>query len=345
MPKLSLWSKNKTSDYRFIDNIAGEITDMGGTGVYLHKYTGPKLNEGDGRSSTETTIQDVLFLENRERNYESDIYELRGHYDPADKDFDLTQFGLMFADDMLTLVFHITNMVTRLGRKIMSGDVIELPHVRDIHQLDQSGGATNRFYVVEDASTLGAGYGPRWDGHFWRVRMKMISDSTEFRDIIGDGSNPDDIRNDISPYCDFLDIVDQNVSEAEKEVKYDPKFFETDHLYVQCDSDGIPTLYWRDGDGIPPNGQEVIGMGDAFPDDLVDGDYYLRTDYKPNRLFMKKGNCFVKIEDDTRKPWTGPNQVLDSFVNNDNITHNQDGTNEPERQAITKVVRPKDKNS
>lgn len=342
MPKLSLWSKHRTADFKFIDAIAGEVTDAGATGVYLHKYIGPKLDENDTRISNERTIQDLLFLENRERNYDPDVYELRGHYDPSDKDFDLTQFGLMFSDDTLTMVFHLTNMVTRLGRKIMSGDVIELLHTRELFNLDEEKAATNRFYVVEEAAMLGSGYGPRWDGHFWRVRMKMISDSSEFRDILGSGENQDDLRNSLSNICEVLNITNGVVDEAAKNVPYDPKFFETDHLYIQYDQRGVPMMYWHDGDGKAPNGQPLAGMGDAFPEDLQDGDYFLRTDYKPSRLFLKRGTCFVKVEDDIRKPWTGPNQVLDSFINNRNTRTNTDGTTAPERTALHQVVKPKE---
>jgi len=340
MPKISLWSKNKTNDFKFIDNAAREITDMGATGAYVHKYTGPKIDDGE---SNELTIQDVLFLENRERNYDEHIYELRGHYDPSDKDFDLTQFGLMFSDDTLTMVFHKADMVEKLGRKLLAGDVIELPHLRDIYNLDDEKNATNRYYVVEEGAPLGAGYGPKWYGHFWRARLKLITDSAEFRDILGDGTNKDDIRNDLSSYCDILDVTDKVVDEAEKEVPYDPLQYETNHLFVKTTSEGTPFLYWKDGDGQPPNGIELAGMGDAFPEDLKDGDYFLRTDFEPNRLFMKKGSCFVKIESDTRQKWTGPNKVLDSFINNDNERTNTDGTTEPEKVALNKVVRPRDK--
>jgi hypothetical protein len=342
MPKISLWSKNKTNDYRFIDNIAGDLTDHGGTGAFIHKYVGPVLDDNDSRISNELTIQDILFLENRERKYDCDIYELRGHYDPADKDFDLTQFGLMFSDDTLTLVFHISNMVSRLGRRINSGDVIELPHLRDIYSLDEDREATNRFYVVEESANLGSGYGPRWDSHFWRVRMKLMTDSTEFRDILGDGSEDGDIRNSVSAYCDILGISDDIVDEAESNVPYDTKFFETDHLWVSTDSKGVPYVYFRSGDGNPPNGEPLAGMGASFPEDLNDGDYFLRTDYDPSRLFKKQGDCFIKIEDDTRKKWTGAAQILDSFIENDNKTCNDDGTVMDERQALSKVVRPKE---
>jgi len=203
-------------------------------------------------------------------------------------------------------------------------------------------GATNRYYVVEEGTNFGGGYGPTWDGHFWRIRVKLITDSSEFRDIIGDGSEEDDLRNDLSTYCKQMDITDGIVAEAEANVAYDPKYFETDHLYVQDNPDGSPFLYWKDGDVNGLNGQALAGIGSAFPETLVDGDYFLRTDFKPSRLFMKQGTCFMKIEDNRKQPWTAPNKVLETFINNDEITKNTDGTTAPEKQALSKVVKPKD---
>jgi hypothetical protein len=342
MPKISLWSPYKTNDYKFIDQIAGEVTDLGATGCYVHKYVGPKLEDGDTRDVTETTIQDVLFLENRERNYDDEIYELRGHYDPSDRDFDLTQFGLMFSDDTLQLVFHLSNMVDRLGRKIMSGDVIELPHLRELYPLDEERGAVNRYYVVEDAANYGQGYGPRWWSHFWRVRLKLISDSTEFRDIIGDGSEEGDIRNELSTWCKQQEITDGIIEEAAENVPYDPVYFQAEHYYIGVMEDGSPGVFWKGDDVIPDNGCPLAGEGDAFPEDLQDGEYFLRTDFDPYRLFRKEGSCFRNVEKDRRVEWTGTNKSIDTFINNDNITKNTDGTLTDEKVALSKVVRPKD---
>ncbi len=174
------------------------------------------------------------------------------------------------------------------------------------------------------------------------MRLKLISDSSEFRDIVGDGSGEDDVRNSLSSYCKQMEITDGIVAEAEENVPYDPKYFETDHLYVQDNEDGTPFLYWKDGDVQAPNGVGLAGWGDAFTDDLVDGDYFLRVDYDPNRLFLKKGDCFMKVEDDRKVTWTGTNKVIDTFINNDNITKNTDNTTADEKVALSKVVKPKD---
>ena len=115
MPRLSLWREDKGNDYHFIDGVIKEQFFVGGTGILIHKYLGPQEtgpsddpsqpnNQASG-TTNETSIQDILFLENRDRKYDPDIYELRGHYNVNDNDFDLTQFGLFLSNDTIYLTF------------------------------------------------------------------------------------------------------------------------------------------------------------------------------------------------------------------------------------------------
>jgi len=79
MPRLSLWSPNKQNDYRFLDRSIREMFTVGGIDMYIHKYMGPELKEGDTPSEDDILkIEDLLFLENRNRNYEDDIRVIRG---------------------------------------------------------------------------------------------------------------------------------------------------------------------------------------------------------------------------------------------------------------------------
>src|SRR3954454_14276223 len=170
MPRLSLWNSGKRGpDYQFIDRTISEAFGVGGTAAYIHAYLGayeqatPGFN-ADGTPaqvvdpqdptqanavSTITSIQDVLFLENRDRKYDPVVYELRTIYNVGDSDFDLRQFGMFITNDTYFLEFHYNDMIAVLGRKIMIGDVIELPHQRDEFLLN-GGAAINKFYVVEE---------------------------------------------------------------------------------------------------------------------------------------------------------------------------------------------------
>jgi hypothetical protein len=76
------------------------------------------------------------------------------------------------------------------------------------------------------------------------------------------------------------------------------------------------------GDGVPPNGA-AFGHGISFPMDAVIDDFFLRTDFLPNRLFRFNGSLWVKIEDLQRETMTNNNSrqtLKTSFINNDNIT-------------------------
>ena len=352
MPRLSLWNPTKTNDFNFIDRVVGEHLHAGGTGVHVHKYLGvnaasdstdPTRPGSDGETS-EVFIQDLLFLENRDRKYDKNIYELRGQYNIGDNDaFDLTQFGMFLANDQLMMNFHIESMVEAIGRKLMPGDVLELPHLRDDLLLG-SDEAINRFYVVTDGSRPAEGYDPRWWPHLWRVKLGPITDSQEYRDILGTGEEEGDLRNLISTYADELVINDKIIEAAEKDVPYDPQYRETAHLYVDESVPDKPYVQFANQDGQPPNGISIVGSGESFPVNASENDYFLRTDFVPNRLFRKEGTRWVLTKTDNRGTWAAANRVLTGFINNDNIVTNTDGQLSNEKVNLSKVVKPKTDN-
>ena len=136
MPRISLWkgATHKGADYRFTDRVISEFFNASGTGLYIHLYIGTYDEEGGNRPVTE--IQDVLFQENRDRKYAKEVFEMRGTYNVADNDFDLRQFGFFMGNDTLFLEVHLNDMLALLGRKIMPGDVIELPFEEDPSEWD-----------------------------------------------------------------------------------------------------------------------------------------------------------------------------------------------------------------
>ena len=145
MPRLSMWREHKSADYNFLDRTIKEQFLVGGTAFLVHKYIGPKAQTGSSDATLpeiqpdadELTIQDVLFLENRDRKYDTDIYELRGVYNVGDQDFDLSQFGLFLQTGTIFMVFHLRDMVDTIGRKLMAGDVLELQHLKDYDALNE----------------------------------------------------------------------------------------------------------------------------------------------------------------------------------------------------------------
>ena len=145
---MSLYRPEKGADFKFLDRVINEEFQVGGTDIFIHKYAGTVAPaEGESTPSTpnnstnpipELGIQDLLFMENRDRIYEPDVYVLRGIYQMQDLDFNLSQFGLFLNNDNIMMHFHLRGCVDSLGRKIMPGDVLELPHLKDEYALDDS---------------------------------------------------------------------------------------------------------------------------------------------------------------------------------------------------------------
>ena len=98
-------------------------------------------------------------------------------------------------------------------------------------------------------------------------------------------------------------------------------------------------------DGQPINGLSVVGSGETFPTSgTSDGDFFLRTDFSPNRLFKKSGTRWINVGTDERGTWSAANRILSTFINNDNTTTNSDGEAMNERVNLSKVVKPQTDN-
>jgi len=96
------------------------------------------------------------------------------------------------------------------------------------------------------------------------------------------------------------------------------------------------------GDGLAPNG-ESFGSGITFPLSAVKGDYFLRTDFMPNRLFRFDGARWVKVEDNVRHTLSNTNTrqtQKGTFINNTN-TNTICDDEIVERQSLSKALRPR----
>ena len=199
MPRLSLWRPNKTNDYNFFDRTISEMFTAGSTDLYVHKYLGP-TDQGASIDYTQpqydvlnpTNIQDLLFLENRDRSYDPDVYRLRGHYNVQNLDFDLSQFGLFLNNDIIFITVHYNDMIDLIGRKLMVGDVIELPHLLDYNPLKETiPVALKRFMQITDSNYASEGFSPTWFPHLWRIKCEPLVDSEEFSQILSAPINQD----------------------------------------------------------------------------------------------------------------------------------------------------------
>ena len=345
MPRLSLWKPEKTNDYHFMDRLIREQFMVGGTGVLIHKYLQP-ADQGASTDPTkpnyraddvlnETKIQDLLFLENRDRIYDPDIYELRGVYNVGDQDFELTQFGLFLSADTIYITFHTNDMIDRMGRKLMAGDVLELPHVRDDLLLDQSKPAINKFYVVQDASRASEGFSQTWYPHIWRIKASPMTDAQEYRDILSQPADNgvDTLKDALSTYQKELEISNSIIKRGEQLA---PTILDDGSNILQ---DTVKP-YQADANPVYDHG-ETVASGLSFPLTPHQGDFFLRTDYQPAALFAYRGTRWQRMQT-ANGPVDLKDKVLNAagFINNEatTIVNNQEF---PERQALSQVVLPK----
>lgn len=421
----------------------------GGTDVFVHKYLGSGAPAA-GTASPSTpqydalnplNIQDLLFLENRDRTYDTNIYQLRGVYNVQDTDFNLSQFGLFLQNDTVFISFHINDTVEKLGRKIMAGDVIELPHLKDEYALNDLTFALKRFYVVQEVNRASEGFSSTWYPHLYRAKCTPMVDSQEFKQILDGAADtyndrgvwtenityyPGDVvkgvdglyynvvveatnisppnvnyyapanslRDIISTYKKEMAITQAVLNQAEADA---PKsgFDVTRFFTLAVDDQGKPALVTADaetidastftisgvdgeattidastmlqtpvkdgydntyliGDGATPNGAPFTS-GTVFPaGNPIEGQFCLRTDFFPNRLFRYSGKRWVKYEDNVRMTMsnigaddtgiTSDNGVRltqkGTFVNN-TVVNNVNGNQVKERQSLSKALRPK----
>lgn len=391
MPRLSLWRDGAhTNDYKFMDGRIREMFTVGGTGVHLHKYIGTK-DQGDKGDATqpqylnqsEQNIQDLLWVENRDRKYDDSVYELRGHYTRGDSDFDLTQFGIFLSSGTIIMTFHLNDMVKTMGRRIVSGDVIELPHLKDFHSLDEDvPAALKRYYVAGDASFASEGFSPSWWPHLWRVKFEPLVDAQEYKDIIDKITISEDssttIAQVLSTYDKTIAINDAVIAQAEAEVPksgYDVEhLFELKEFEIQPEDEpsADDTQFSADDEDITASNNDAesqnedirltgyltgdvfgnnIGSGIAFPSGPAVNDLFLRIDFLPNRLFKYDGTRWVKQVDKQRTgltPNKDSNTTQRSNFRRDNSTYidPEDSTNTlPTRQSLSKAFTPKADNN
>lgn len=400
MPRLSLYKPEKGPDFKFLDRVINEQFQVGGTDIYIHKYLGPVAPEDGEASPTTPTntnpipelgIQDLLFMENRDRHYSSDVYICRAIYQMQDLDFNLSQFGIFLQNDTVFIHVHLRSSYDLIGRKIMAGDVLELPHLKDEYALDNAVVALKRFYVVQDVTRPVAGFSPTWYPHLLRLKCTPMVDSQEFAEIfdkkVVDDSTGietnDTIRDLLSTVNNAIAVNEAVIAQAEADAPrsgYDTTPFfvvplndegrvniedasdtdvdithegAIDASVVLRSPDHEYYVGYMTEDGTPPNGAPY-SFGVEWPSNAALGQFHLRTDFFPNRLFRFDGSHWLKFEDNVRmdltnKPVDGTDTQPKSetrqtqvtgFVNN-NTTATIGGKVVVQRQALSKALRPK----
>jgi hypothetical protein len=275
------------------------------------------------------------------------------------------------------MTFHLNDTVAALGRKILSGDVIELPHLTDYYPLDNDIPlALKRFYVVQEVIFAAEGFSQTWWPHLVRVKMTPLVDSQEYKDIINKITGTDEttpVGNYLSNYDKLLNINDAIINQADIDVpasgydttpffigskridegsgdtlgtRTDSTTLHTDSRVIQSDAGLLTPQKALDAyisGSSTPNGLDVAART-SFPASANIGDYVLRTDYVPNRLFRYDGRRWTKVEDFRRTdltPNSHENKTQREYFRTTAGTYTgYDGRQHPTQVSLSKGLTP-----
>jgi hypothetical protein len=168
-----------------------------------------------------------------------------------------------------------------------------------------------------------------------------MNDAQEYRSILGDPDDADSLKSSLSTYNKDIEISTAIV-EAATEI--------------------VPTVGWTKDEvvvGAPDMGQIQIGHSDAlevkttpdvtsvpgglsFPENPNQGEFFVRTDFVPNRLFVYRGTRWTRVFDSVENlGWAEKTLNAGSFINNEATTSSKTAAegSVPERQSLSRVFR------
>jgi hypothetical protein len=294
----------------------------------FHNYTG----------TDEDNIQDMVLMENRDRDYDRDPIVMKGSYDLIDVTTELSRYAIELPTQALYLQISFSMCVARLGRPMIIGDHIELPSEAQ-YSADMT--RVKKWLEVTDVGWSTEGYTPGWKPTMLRVVAQPAFASQETQSLFGDlarrnidstGSmTGEDGTSDI--YQDFFGISETMIAEAKDNVPQRGaegsshiREFEQDELDrgaqlgINLGRLGLNSTGTYVEDAMPSNNAPYT-IGDELPSSPSHGDYHrltyvgLASDI-PARLYrysQQKGR-WVYLETDRRTQYDGVQPVLQEFL-------------------------------
>lgn len=303
---IHLYNEGKPNrDSELISRLIAEQIEIGGVTVYawlmegyhdqLHTNgaTATPLKESGGPK-----IQDAILMETRDRKYSDDAVSLRGAYRISEVQLDFNRWGIQLAQDAVQMEFHREDLERAIGRRLEPGDVLEVPHLRDVAS---DGRPMNRFYEVKTVLRNHLAWDHSYVNHVVSVTMKPIKDSQEFIDLMERETDQGTTLGEQLGSRDSMLGVTATVQAAAKEHAY-TTWWDSKPIYM---TDLGRVEVWLD-DGQPPDGSEVQRVS-AFPPSPAEGDYALRIDFVPNRLFRYVSGKWLLREVDRKREWNNYN--------------------------------------
>ncbi len=250
-------------------------------------------------------VQDPILNENRDREYDFDeIPVVKGVYTVSQNELEYARFGLALANDIITMEFHMVTLETELGRRLIPGDVIELPHLREV---GIDGRVANKWYEVASPVWSPTGYDPMYARHIAAVILKPLRHQQEFLDLF---EREDEYGKTLAEQASNRDammaITEANQDKAEEHAY--TTWYDTTIMWFDPDHPSQQPYRWNDS-GTPPNG-EPVSQGLSFPPNPQEGTWFLRLDFAPNRLYRFQQNKWKLHQIDQKREWQPYNWVV-----------------------------------
>jgi hypothetical protein len=269
-------------------------------------------------------VQDMIFLENRDRDYAKTSIQLRAKYDLLDVSTELTKFGIDLPTQFIFTV-SFARMIELLGRPVVIGDILELPNEA---QYDANLKVVRKWLEVTDCSWSLEGYAPGWKPLLYKITAVPAIASQETMDVFKQEKGYDQFSDD-----DFLNTVlpTQNLGNETSEAidvksKEDVPEVGSDTSDVRSGMNEFNEIGSYDGrdysveDALPPNNLPYT-EGMAFPASVADGAYH-RLVYAPNLQLPAKlyqwsvmKNRWIYLETDRRRAQSSHKPSVDRILN------------------------------
>jgi hypothetical protein len=285
---------------------------MGGTIVYVYRYLGTPPQQRDAfhiRSDPGLAepidigsflgIEDPVFLENRDRAYDlNDVPRLRGAFKVSQDDIIYGAFGAQgLNNDVYSIEFHTKTVEVQLGRRLIIGDVLEFPHLKDI---SVAGNVQPKLYEVARVMKSPSGWDAHYVNHILAVILRPVRDQQEFLQFM---EREDQYGRTLAEQVSTgPSLVELNKANTEKARELAPEGPWDDSLVYSDPNDKAARPVWWVDDGKPPDGIPA-DHGTAFPLTPKEFSYFLRTDFYPNRLFQYYDNRWHLKQVDKHLRW------------------------------------------
>ena len=216
-------------------------------------------------------VQDIFFLENRDRDYAQASETIRCQYTPFDPLGDMGKFGFNILDQYaFTCAF--SSMVEKLGRPIIIGDILEVcPEAA----YDQNMNIVKKYLEVTDAGWSAEGYSPGWTPLIYRFTAQQLIPSQEHRDIINTVSAQKYSIDDSDFFSGINQVITGTVTSSEN--------------IEQMAKDAVPES-GSDGGTTIASGQSTYAIGKEEKLNSYDGrDLYIEDAIPPDGAPYEEG--------------------------------------------------------